>query len=298
MTLLQLTILAFIQFIIVLVLFIYIVFLNKQIRDKTRQYENALDEKAREMSQVVEELRTTQLKLMESGKISAVASLSAGILHQISQPITAIHGFAKFLKKEMDPNVVFYKPVCLIDEQSVYLKEMLGDLMELVRHREIRKDYINVNDIIYRSINLLKDELRIQRVNWDLNLEDGLPFVYADGIHLQQIFMNIVINAMQAMGELPRGSDKFLAISTSFDAPKNEVEVSFLDTGPGISAGDQQRIFEPFYSKKPKGAGIGLTLVKDLIAEHGGKVYVESQPHKGANFIIKLPAVKTKEQKT
>src|SRR6185503_8317571 len=85
-----------------IVLLIYIRLLHQHYRQKTRQYENELTEKAAEMGAIVEELRRMQIKLMESGKISAVASLSAGILHQVSQPITAIHGFAKFMKKEMD----------------------------------------------------------------------------------------------------------------------------------------------------------------------------------------------------
>jgi signal transduction histidine kinase len=230
-----------------------------------------------------------QIKLMESGKVSAVASLSAGILHQVSQPITAIHGFAKFLKKEMKAEDVFYKPACLIEEQSVYLKEMLGNLMELVRHREIVKADTDVNDVIYRAVNLLKDELRIQRVNWDLDLYDNLPRVFADGIHLQQIFMNIIINAMQAMNELPRGSEKAISITTGLDSTGKQVEIAIADTGPGISQQDKEMIFEPFYSSKTKGAGIGLALVKDLIAEHGGDVRVESEPKKGARFIIHLP---------
>jgi len=290
-----LTIIILVETTALIIMLVYIRLVHQQYRQKVRQYENELNEKAAEMSQIVEELRRMQIKLMESGKISAVASLSAGILHQVSQPITAIHGFARFMKKEMDSKNAFYKPACLIEEQSEYLKQMLGDLMELVRHREIIKTDIDVNDIMYRAVNLLKDELRIQRVNWDLDLYEHLPKVFADGIHIQQIFMNIIINAMQAMNELPRGSDKFLSIVTGFDKTSQMIEISIADTGPGISLVDQERIFEPFYSSKTKGAGIGLALVKDLIAEHNGKILVESHPKKGARFIIKLPALETKK---
>src|SRR5262245_16113217 len=240
-----LTVIIAVETISLVVWLIYIRLLHQHHRQKIRQYENELNEKSAEMGQIVEELRRMQIKLMESGKISAVASLSAGILHQVSQPITAIHGFARFMKKEMDPKNTFFKPVCLIEEQSEYLKEMLTDLMELVRHREIVKTDININDIIYRAVNLLKDELRIQRVNWDLNLYDHLPQVYGDGIHIQQIFMNIIITAMQAMAELPRGSEKFITIVTDFDQAENIVSISIADTGPGISLVDQERIFEP-----------------------------------------------------
>src|SRR5476651_1043467 len=99
----------------------------------------ALKEKNKQLEAAIMELREAQVKLMDSGKKGAVAALSAGLLHQISQPITAIHGFVRFMKKEMDINSPFYKPVCIMDEQSFYMKDMLANLMELIRHRKIQK---------------------------------------------------------------------------------------------------------------------------------------------------------------
>ncbi len=262
-----------------------------RVDQRIHDLEYDVDKKTAEISHVVGELRTTQLKLLETGKISAVASLSAGILHQISQPITAIHGFVKFIKKEMKPEDAFYKPICLMEEQSQYLKEMLEDLMELIRHREIKKENINVNIYINRAVNLITDELRIRRVNWDLVLEDNLPPVFADGVHLQQVFMNVIINATQALSTLPRGTVRYLKISSEFNRGAKKVLVSFQDNGPGLLPEDKQHIFEPFFSTKTKGAGIGLALCKDLIDEHGGRIEVESTPGHGATFVIQLPYV-------
>lgn len=279
---------------VTLYLFIRLVNINARIKNITKQHANELSVKEREVSLVVEELRDTQLKLFESGKISAVASLSAGILHQITQPITAITGFSKFLKKEMKPEDVFYRPVCLIDEQASYLKQMLGNLMELVRHREIKKENININDPIMRAMNLLKDELRIRRINWDLNLGEDVPAVFADSIHLQQIFMNIITNAIQVLGEMPPGAERYIEVSSRFDQPGQQVIVSIRDTGPGINLLDKMRIFEPFFSTKSKGAGIGLALCHDLVSEHGGTILVDSGPNEGTTFLVHLPAVSHK----
>ena len=262
---------------------------NKTLKQRIQKLEREISQKAVEIAQVIGELRATQLKLFETGKISAVASLSAGILHQISQPITAIHGFVKFIKKEMNKEDTFYKPICLMEEQSQYLKEMLEDLMELIRHREIRKENIDVNACIRRALNLLTDELRIRRVNWDLFLEENLPLVFADSVHLQQVFMNVVINAIQALSLLPRGSVRYIKITSELNKDKNQVVLSFQDTGPGLSEEDQKQIFEPFFSTKTSGAGIGLALCKDLIAEHEGTVNVISRPGEGATFMITLP---------
>ncbi len=248
-----------------------------------------LQHQSSELSRIVGELQATQIKLFETGKVSALATLSAGILHQISQPLTAIHGFVRFIKKEMKPEEPFYKPISLMEEQSQYLKAMLEDLMELIRHREIKKESIQVNACLQRAMNLLTDELRINRVNWDLVLEENLPLIYADGVHLQQVFMNIVINAIQAMGLLPRGSLRYIKITSQYDKNQSQVAISFRDTGPGLSLEDQRQIFDPFFSTKIKGAGIGLALCKDLVAEHGGTIELVSLPREGANFIVKLP---------
>ena len=278
-----------IYFIFLVILVFFFGLLLLVVRRRAKELERQLNEKNKELSRVIEELRAAQLKLFETGKISALASLSAGILHQISQPITAIHGFVKFIIKEMKETDQFYKPIKLMDEQSVYLKEMLEDLMELIRHREIKKDYIDVNTCIKRAMNLLTDELRIRRVDWDLALQENPPSVYADAVHLQQIFMNITVNAIQALGALPKGARRYIKVISKADEPAGRVVISFEDTGPGLSVDDQNQIFEPFFSTKTKGSGIGLALCKDLIAEHGGAISVESQRGAGATFFVKLP---------
>src|SRR5476651_2377328 len=144
---------------------------------------HALKEKNLQLEATIKDLKDVQVKLMDSGKKGAVAALSAGLLHQISQPITAIHGFVRFMKKEMDINSPFYKPVCIMDEQSFYMKDMLANLMELIRHRKIQKTEININAVIYKSLNLLLDELRIRRVGWDMQLDDQSPAIYGDALH-------------------------------------------------------------------------------------------------------------------
>ncbi len=265
---------------------------NLVIANHAKELEIKIEEKTKEVSRVLEELRTMQLKLIETGKISALASLSAGILHQISQPITAIHGFVKFMKKEMKDTEPFYKAIVIMEEQSTYLKDMLEDLMELIRHREIKKENVDINPCIKRAVNLLTDELRIRRINWDTVLAENLPAVYADCVHLQQIFMNIIVNAMEALSALPKGSTRYIKITSAHDNVKNQITVSFEDTGPGINKETQAQIFEPFFSTKAKGAGIGLALCKDLIAEHGGVIDIHSEENKGTTFIVRLPASK------
>ncbi len=257
---------------------------------ENQRLKRAVQEKNVQLETTIMELNAAQVKLMDSGKKGAVAALSAGLLHQISQPITAIHGFVRFMKSEMDINSPFYKPVCVMDEQSFYIKDMLANLMELVRHRKIQKAEISLNTVIYKSINLLLDELRIRRIGWDMQLDDQIPSIYGDALHLQQVFMNMVVNAMEALSELPHGEPRTLMISSQYDALNRQAVVIFKDNGPGIPEEHQAKIFDPFFSTKSQGSGIGLALCHDLINEHGGSINVQSQ--KGSTcFTVKLPCV-------
>ena len=257
-------------------------------RRKTKVFERELERKNKELQDAIAELKRTQVRLIESGKVSAAAALSAGILHQISQPITAIHGFVRFMKQEMSADNTFYRPVCLMDEQSVYLKEMLNNLMVLIRHRKIEKVSADVNAVVERSLSLLADELRIRRVHWDQSFDNDIPKVLADPIHLQQVFMNITVNACEALAGLPRGQERSLHVSTNFDTINHEIKVTFKDNGPGIPAEIKAHIFEPFFSTKTTGAGIGLALCHDLVAEHGGVIKVDSGSS-GTTFVVVLP---------
>jgi signal transduction histidine kinase len=250
-----------------------------------------LKEKNLQLEATIMELKAAHVKLMDSGKKGAVAALSAGLLHQISQPITAIHGFVRFMKKEMDINSPFYKPVCVMDEQSFYIKDMLANLMELIRHRQIQKTQTNINIVIHKSVNLLLDELRIRRIGWDLQLGEQIPLIYGDALHLQQVFMNLIVNAMEALSETPHGAARTLLVSSKYDAENNQAVIIFKDNGPGIAHELQAKIFDPFFSTKSQGSGIGLALCQDLINEHGGSINVESNQD-GTIFTVKLPCVR------
>jgi signal transduction histidine kinase len=200
------------------------------------------------------------------------------------------------MKKEMKPEDVFYKPVMIMDEQSTYIRNMLENLMELVRHRKIQKDAVYVNAILAKAMNLLSDELRIRRIGWDVEMDKDLPAVFADGLHLQQVFMNLAVNAMEALSDQPPGKPRTLEILTLWDRSAAQAHISFKDNGPGIDRDARAKIFEPFFSTKEKGSGIGLALCHDLISEHGGTIEVDSGSE-GSSFMIKLPCLaQTKHQ--
>ena len=249
-----------------------------------------------EVAQEKGKVQKARLKLADMGKASIFASLSAGILHQMCQPITAVHGLAKFMHNSMKKDNPYFKSVDLIVEQSSYMKEMLNDLMDLVRHKEVKRENININICVERALRLLKDEFRIKRINWDFSPGEDLPDVFADSIHLQETFMNIAVNAIETLGTLPRGEKRYFKIATAYEPLERRVSACLENTGPALSEEQKEHIFEPFFTNRSTGAGIGLALCKDLITEHGGDVFVENVKDAGVagedlgvRFCVKLP---------
>ncbi|MFA5659739.1 MAG: ATP-binding protein, partial [Oscillospiraceae bacterium] len=264
---------------------------NAAFLEQLRKMGGEVKEKEQEIDVAKQRMETVKLKLVDAGKATIFASLSAGILHQICQPITAVHGLVKFIKKDMKETDPYYKSIDLIYEQSTYIKEMLNDLMDLMRHKETRKENVDVNICVERSVRLLKDEFRIKRVEWDFIAAENLRNVYADAIQLQQIFMNIMVNAVQILGAMPKTERRYIQIVSKYDTRADRIIVSIENTGPGLSDEEKESIFEPFISGG-NGAGLGLALCKDLLLDHGGEITVENideEACRGVRFFISLP---------
>jgi signal transduction histidine kinase len=261
---------------------------NAAFLEEIRKVTGEVKEKEQEITLARERIKTAKLKLVDAGKASIFASLSAGILHQICQPITAVHGLVKFLKNNIDKESPDYKSVDLIYEQSAYTKELLNDLMDLMRHREVKKENVNVNVCLDRAIRLLRDELRIKRIEWDFIPDEHLPRVFADAIHIQQIFMNIMVNAIQVLSKMPKGQRRYIKIATKCNVRADHVDILIENTGPKLSDEEKETIFEPFVSGGD-GVGLGLALCKDLLFDHHGEISVENVNEAGVRFRVSLP---------
>ena len=124
-----------------------------------------------------------------------------------------------------------------------------------------------------------------------MELNDKIPFILGDALHLQQVFMNLIVNAMEALSEMPHGAPRTLLVSSTYDIADHQVVIVFKDNGPGIAHEQQAKIFDPFFSTKSQGSGIGLALCQDLVSEHGGSISVESN-NDGTVFTVKLPCVR------
>lgn len=218
------------------------------------------------------ELQEAQKSLSENGQLTMMANLSAGMLHQISQPVTAIYGLVRYLKKEIAADSAYYESIKVIDQQAGYLREILENLTKIYKHKEVFKADVNLNQIVEKSLHLLSDELRIAHIECHLQLTEKPAVIYADAIHIQQVFMNIIINAIQALKMFPMLKKRSLYIYSKVDLSLNEAAVSFKNNGPKISVEQLERIFEPFYSTKRQGGGIGLALCRKLVEAYEGQI--------------------------
>ncbi len=251
-----------------------------------------------ELDNACKELRETQAKLIQAGKLAAMGTLGAGLAHQLNQPLGGIRLFAQILESQIDKNSPLWKDLYQIIEQVEYMTDIIDNIQGFARASEIRKEPIDINEPIEKSLQLVSVQLKAHKIVLLKNLAPGLPKVNADINQMQQIFLNFMTNAREAMDSMPEKAIKELRITTRLQSidqrPKtknNFVEIILQDTGPGIPEDIKDRIFDPFFTtKSPSNTGLGLSLSYGIIQDHGGTIEVDSRQGKGTTFIVSLPA--------
>ena len=247
----------------------------------------ALDRQNRSLEQTVRE-RTEQL--LQSEKVATLGSLLAGVAHELNNPLAVVTGHAQLLRGTVsDPEVVGRAEK--IDEAARRCVRIVRNFLALARRRAPERGEVQLNHVVQEAVELLEYELRTGNVSVSLALAEDLPVLWADGHQLHQMLVNIVANAHQAMRG--SGSPRRLTITTGRDRTGQQVRLAIADTGPGIPAAIRAKIFEPFFTTKPpgEGTGLGLSLCRGIVEEHGGTIGVESEPGQGTTFLIRLPVL-------
>ncbi|HYM16337.1 MAG TPA: ATP-binding protein [Dehalococcoidia bacterium] len=250
---------------------------------------------ASDVSRAVERLdaqrgqtRLVQERLLQSEKMSSVGQLVSGVAHELNNPLTGIMGFAQLLLlRELDDTA--RRQVETVYAEAERASKIVSNLLTFARRRRAQKEPANLNTLIERVLELRNYDLRVRNIDTELELAPDLPETMVDTNQIQQVMLNIIINAEQAMrGE--RGDGK-LRIRTTADA--GSVMASFRDSGPGMNKETTRRIFDPFFTTKEagEGTGLGLTISYGIIEEHGGRIWAESEPGRGTTFFVELPIV-------
>jgi signal transduction histidine kinase/ActR/RegA family two-component response regulator len=233
------------------------------------------------------EIQRMQDRLVHAEKLSAVGRLAAGVAHEINNPLTAILGFADILGREEGLGAEQRADLGRIVEESRRCKGIVQDLMRFSRPTPSRKEPLDAASVVGKVLDLFRFELRRANIDVVRELPESLPPVQGDAAKLEQVFLNLVVNARDAMA--PRGSG---TLTVRAEAAGGLVRVSVADDGPGIEGDDLGRVFEPFFTTKPvgKGTGLGLSISYGIVGEHGGALTVSSSPGTGTVFVVELPA--------
>jgi two-component system NtrC family sensor kinase len=245
--------------------------------EKVRLYE--------ETCRAYEDLRHAQEQLLQSEKMSAVGQLISGVAHELNNPLTAILGYAQLLESEgLSDRAQDY--VGKLFKQAQRTHRVVQNLLSFARQRKPQKSPVEIRRVLEDTLALRDYDLKANNIRIEKEIESALPTVTADSHQLEQVFLNIINNAVDAMLEVAqKGILKVRVYSQDGD-----VWIEFHDQGPGIK--DTKRIFDPFYTTKEvgKGTGLGLSICYGIVKEHGGDILAANRPEGGAVIKVRLPA--------
>lgn len=243
----------------------------------------------RSFNDMISRLAETQNQLYQSNKLASVGRLTAGIAHEINNPLTGILTYSSLLQKTRPEDSELQEDLSTIVRETKRCREIVKGLLDFSRQLPPRKTVVNFNDIVNRALDIVDHQLEVNHIRVERSLADELPPLRVDPNQLEQVLLNLLVNAADAIG--PEGGE--IRISTDLkevnEHPKVQVRIS--DSGCGIPPGDLDKVFDPFFTTKgeKKGTGLGLAVVWGIIDEHGGTISIESKTAEGTTFTILLP---------
>jgi signal transduction histidine kinase len=253
--------------------------------DEIGELSTSFNNMAGELKERESSLKKAQHALVQSEKMAALGTLSAGLAHEVKNPLSAVLGYAQLSKRKLGQPEALLKHLDTIETETRRCNEIIGNLMQFSRQEKGEHSRISVNAVVEKSIAIVDHQLSLKNVRIESNLADNIPDVSGNANQLQQVLMNLMINAQQAIGE--EGGMVDLATFVNGDS----VLITVSDTGPGVEADVAEKIFEPFYTTKAagQGTGLGLSVTYGIIQDHRGKISVERAESGGAKFVITLP---------
>jgi C4-dicarboxylate-specific signal transduction histidine kinase len=240
-----------------------------------------------------EQSRKHQTELVHVCRLSTMGETATGIAHELNQPLSAIvnyaSGCARRLRSGKDDKDELLDALDRITGQATRAAEIIKRLRAMVGKQAAVRDDVDLNDLVREVCSFIEFETRRVGAEVDLQLAaEPLP-VRVDLVQIEQVLLNLLRNALEALADLPEGEERRVTIHSGFNAP-GQVYVAVEDSGRGIRPALMERLFDPFFTTKESGMGMGLTISQTIVADHDGKIRAESWPGRGAMFIVELPA--------
>jgi signal transduction histidine kinase len=251
---------------------------------------NELEIAIKAFSDCARQLEKREAEIKQTGKLASLGVLISGVAHELGNPLNNISLMAQTYLGIYDMLGDEEKKIYMGDvlNQTERIRKIVGNLLEFSRQMKPELQQWDIGEIVEFVLTLVSNQLMISNVKPHLSIAEGLPAVYADASQIEQVLVNLFINAIQAM---PKGGDLF--ISARYDPKEDRLVLEVRDTGTGISNEILPHIFDPFFSTKgTKGTGMGLSVSYGIIRQHQGDIAVESEEGRGTKFIIKLPPMK------
>jgi PAS domain S-box-containing protein len=235
----------------------------------------------------ITERKKMEERMIMTDRLASIGELSSGIAHELNNPLTSVIGIIQLLMERGDIPDDILKDLQLVNSEGQRAARVVKNLLVFARKHPNQAQLSSVNQAVEKVLELRAYDQKVNNIQVIRDFAEELPQVLMDYFQIQQVFLNIVINAEFAMKEANNGGT--LVIKTELAGEM--VRVSFKDDGPGISAENLKRIFNPFFTTKEvgKGTGLGLSICHGIIAQHHGNIYAESKPGKGATFVVELP---------
>lgn len=272
-------------------------------RDESHGWAKTLEQRVAQKSA---ELERAHAQMIGVEKMASLGKLSAIVAHEINNPLTGVLTYAKLLHKKVNSlgdNGAGFKPeefekyLAIIENETARCGDIVKNLLMFSKKSTVRFEPNNFNELLEKSVKLVNHQVELASIELEKDLATNLPAVVCDAGQIQQIFVALLMNAIEAVGNGGR-----IKVRTFYDFKNERVVFRISDSGPGMDAETMQHIFEPFFTTKEKanGSGLGLTVVYGIVERHGADISVDSAPGKGATFTIRMPLQpppETKEQK-
>ena len=220
---------------------------------------------------------------MQSEKLAAVGQLAAGIAHEIRNPLTSVKMIVQLLRSRFQEDEVGLESIQAILDEINRLEVIINGLLDFARPMELALKPTKVTDVVNDILKFMEPDMRHRKILLINRVDEELPAVMLDADRMKQVFMNVILNSMQAM---PEGGE--LTIDYRYDSENCSVQVNISDTGTGMSQEVLDHAFEPFFSTKSGGAGLGLANVKKIMEQHGGDIQIETEADRGTEVIISI----------
>jgi two-component system NtrC family sensor kinase len=252
---------------------------NKKLIEWGKTLEKKVEERTKELTEM-------QAHLVQSEKLASLGKLAAGIAHEINNPLGGVLIYSHLLLEDTDKNSPRYENLKKIVKETTRCKGIVRGLLEFARPKDPEMILTDINETVDKSLSIMERQALFQNINLKRDYSTDLPKIVADSAQLQQVFMNIIINAAEAMD-----GDGTLSIHTFLGEDGESIQIEFTDTGHGIKEEDKKRLFEPFFSTKEvgKGTGLGLAISYSIIQKHNGEIKVTSREGEGSTFTVIIP---------